>query len=1056
MSRGEKSAHSTTKNGLDNHPNTNLRKQNQLKIFINQNIINMKKSLYFIMALLMLPLLGSAKKYFNPSELSRGWGDLEVSGLSAHFTGEPWTAGANLWLAGWDSETLSNVPLDLSPYEYFVVEFTEPLNTGVQLTLQTLQDEKWLNTAVGKADKGAKYVAVKLADADYDVSTTLNCYFQAQGYDLQFTIGYVWAGSAQEVAELGSQELLENWSAWESSISIENTSDGMTVDFGETPSWSGINRWFGDPYDASIYDFLVFELEEAPSDNCQFFIRYADKADWQKSYVDIQNIRGQKYVRMPLDADYKDKIQAIGLQNATADGLVVKIKSAYFIGKIDFVDITDHYWTELTGELNEKTRRIAANLDQFDYMVYECLPTTEAQTLKSENIAAQVAENPWWYQCTGSVEAQPNLITAFVPCDFGGHTMLWPHAVGHHGLSGADDGKLKRVYLATHEYLMNQGYTDADLQNQIYVEDLDFLDMAINKFDTGATAAELSYTDTSTDHTVVYASSSVPDWYNDSSSDGMGGILRWGEWHETITPYTQNLFYNYNNFDYVMIQFTVPTSDPIRFTLQAWGDNWSADDNMVSSQGVAEKNLLTYFLPVPKKEDGVVAVVFDMLLSAGSKTEISRIMFAKKDYLRYWMGFTEADLANHIYETAADYVMLPLDATVSGAAYVNAGATLEQISERDFKVEAPNDAKDWEEEDGNNPPGIFWYYNDENTEEVAKTVMNNYDAFDYMVINFAVPTSSQIKVRPMVYDSRWSVSTVGEENYTIAQPFCKTLFVPLPKLSDAKTGNVILVIDLKPGDIAHIQDVMLAKRDYLIDGYGYTAENIANNIYGTGVTVTIGTTGYATIYNGDEQGLVFPGGIHGYDYTSDAAYAPDDDVEDGKLRVLHTFEPDDLLGAWGMPAVLKADDWVKLPHTFYFPHHPYQTIGWQGQGSNLGGSAEDARTYNVTSYNEVYYYKLSTKNGKNVGFYWGAEDGGPFMNAAGKAYLVMPKDGEAMASGYVFDENMNLVPEGSTTGIAGVTDLDDTTTAPAYNLSGQRVGASYRGIVIQNGKKIRK
>ena len=78
------------------------------------------------------------------------------------------------------------------------------------------------------------------------------------------------------------------------------------------------------------------------------------------------------------------------------------------------------------------------------------------------------------------------------------------------------------------------------------------------------------------------------------------------------------------------------------------------------------------------------------------------------------------------------------------------------------------------------------------------------------------------------------------------------------------------------------------------------------------------------------------------------------------------------------------------------------------------------------------------------------------MNAAGKAYLVMPKDGDVMASGYVFDENMNLVPEGSTTGIAGVTDLDDTTSAPAYNLSGQRVGASYRGIVIQNGKKIRK
>ena len=30
---------------------------------------------------------------------------------------------------------------------------------------------------------------------------------------------------------------------------------------------------------------------------------------------------------------------------------------------------------------------------------------------------------------------------------------------------------------------------------------------------------------------------------------------------------------------------------------------------------------------------------------------------------------------------------------------------------------------------------------------------------------------------------------------------------------------------------------------------------------------------------------------------------------------------------------------------------------------------------------------------------------------------------------------------------------DDGQEAPAYNLSGQRVGSSYRGVVIQNGKK---
>ena len=47
---------------------------------------------------------------------------------------------------------------------------------------------------------------------------------------------------------------------------------------------------------------------------------------------------------------------------------------------------------------------------------------------------------------------------------------------------------------------------------------------------------------------------------------------------------------------------------------------------------------------------------------------------------------------------------------------------------------------------------------------------------------------------------------------------------------------------------------------------------------------------------------------------------------------------------------------------------------------------------------------------------------------------------------------MNLVPDGATTGITSV-DAGNDADAPAYNLSGQRVDSSYRGVVIQNGKK---
>ena len=95
---------------------------------------------------------------------------------------------------------------------------------------------------------------------------------------------------------------------------------------------------------------------------------------------------------------------------------------------------------------------------------------------------------------------------------------------------------------------------------------------------------------------------------------------------------------------------------------------------------------------------------------------------------------------------------------------------------------------------------------------------------------------------------------------------------------------------------------------------------------------------------------------------------------------------------------------------------------------------------------EYLYYQLSAKDGE-VGFYWGAEEGAPFTNGAHKAFLALTPDQAAQAPAFYFSGTSTGI---STVAVDGVLDLN----APMYNLAGQRVDKSYKGIVIQNGKKV--
>ena len=96
---------------------------------------------------------------------------------------------------------------------------------------------------------------------------------------------------------------------------------------------------------------------------------------------------------------------------------------------------------------------------------------------------------------------------------------------------------------------------------------------------------------------------------------------------------------------------------------------------------------------------------------------------------------------------------------------------------------------------------------------------------------------------------------------------------------------------------------------------------------------------------------------------------------------------------------------------------------------------------------DCLFYRLTMHNGTSLGFWYGAAEGAAFTIAANKSYLAVPEEVAAKMDGFSLG--------GETTGIDSIHNSqfiihNDT---PMFNLSGQRVSESYKGIVIVNGKK---
>lgn len=102
----------------------------------------------------------------------------------------------------------------------------------------------------------------------------------------------------------------------------------------------------------------------------------------------------------------------------------------------------------------------------------------------------------------------------------------------------------------------------------------------------------------------------------------------------------------------------------------------------------------------------------------------------------------------------------------------------------------------------------------------------------------------------------------------------------------------------------------------------------------------------------------------------------------------------------------------------------------------------------MTGDNKFYklaYNNYDTKTG--LGFYYGRSDGGPFTAKAGGAYLAIPAS--QAKSGFVFgDDDVVTAIQ-----ITDFYDADDSAAA-VYNLAGQRVRATTKGLLIINGRKL--
>lgn len=209
------------------------------------------------------------------------------------------------------------------------------------------------------------------------------------------------------------------------------------------------------------------------------------------------------------------------------------------------------------------------------------------------------------------------------------------------------------------------------------------------------------------------------------------------------------------------------------------------------------------------------------------------------------------------------------------------------------------------------------------------------------------------------------------------------------------------------------------------DGTGYVTVTDAttSTIPLVGQSLAVSAEGYGTLYDGTNN-LSVPAGATAYTYT----------VANNQLLISKTYEEGSVIPKATGVVVKAAEGTYDLPIS--------AEPGEADKANMLKGTDTEATT---TGNGLFYMLSLNaTHDPGSIGFYWGAENGAAFTCAAHKAYLVAPATATS-AKGWSLDT--------ATTGISHLTTGATNKADDIYNLSGQRVDSSYRGIVIRGGKK---
>lgn len=185
------------------------------------------------------------------------------------------------------------------------------------------------------------------------------------------------------------------------------------------------------------------------------------------------------------------------------------------------------------------------------------------------------------------------------------------------------------------------------------------------------------------------------------------------------------------------------------------------------------------------------------------------------------------------------------------------------------------------------------------------------------------------------------------------------------------------------------------------------------------VSVEVPASGVTTFYYSN-QNFLLPEGMEAYTFME----------KSGEIVVSSHFADAGTVLPAGQAVVLTAK-----PGIYYML--PTTKTKMADLNNQLRGSDTDQLTYGGN-----YYYALSEREDGQPGWNWSSTNGAVFVNPAHKAYFVYKSAATPQES----------FPLGITTSISSITSRPSNQSEAIYNLAGQRVNASYRSLVIKNGK----